>query len=176
MRQCWSIKCAASLMYTMRIHTNRLWVGSTLHNIRNLNVLNCWDLLVADFEFFQVVNDPFTNLYVWLRCSEINQVANDSPPAPGRGATRLRRVSSILYPGSSVLMRSYCSLGFSYFRNAHPVFFVSLYSCMFDTVFCMLKVLQLFGCWNGAQPALNLPPTWRMPRIWGYPMVDVKIH
>ena len=36
-------------------------------------------------------------------------------------------------------MKSYCSLDFSYLRNLHPGFSVSLYSCRLDHVFCMLK-------------------------------------
>ena len=43
-----------------------------------------------------------------------------------RGATRLRSISSILYPVSSVSF------------ILHPGFFVSLYSCMFDVVLCIL--------------------------------------
>ena len=43
-----------------------------------------------------------------------------------RGATRLRRISSILYPVSSVSF------------ILHPGFFVSLYSCMVDVALCIL--------------------------------------
>ena len=80
----------------------------------------------------------------------------------GRGATRLRGISSILYPGSSVvhITNSDCSLHFSYFRNLHPCVSVSSYSCRFDVVFCMLKSYsKLFGNCNWAQGPAKIPRT-----------------
>ena len=56
--------------------------------------------------------------------------------ALGREATRLRRISSSLYPGSSVWMKSQGSFDFSYFRNLHPDLVVALCSCKVDAVAC----------------------------------------
>ena len=42
------------------------------------------------------------------------------PLAPFVGATRLRRLSSSLCPGSCICMKSCCSLDFACFRNLHP--------------------------------------------------------
>ena len=44
----------------------------------------------------------------------------------GRGATTLRGISSILHRVSSVVTRSCYNLDFSYLRNLHPVFFLSI--------------------------------------------------
>ena len=95
----------------------------------------------------------------------------------GGGATRLLGISPILYPGSSVGVRSNCSLDFSYFRCLHPAFFVSLHSCTIDGALCMVESYSiLFGYCNRAQEPPNLPPTWRVLRIWDDPRVDLKIY
>ena len=74
----------------------------------------------------------------------------------GRGTTRLRGIS-ILYPGSSVWMRSHCRLDFRSFAVCTLVFsYISLYCCMFDIAFCMLKSYSiLFGHCNGARDKPN---------------------
>ena len=61
-----------------------------------------------------------------------------NPPAPRRGATKLRGISTILYPGSSVLMRSYCSLAF--FR----IFVICI--LVFSYLFIPAGLMLYFAC------------------------------
>ena len=80
----------------------------------------------------------------------------------GWGANRLRRISSILYLGSSVLKRSYRSPDFSYFRNLHPAYpFIPagwiLYSaCWRATPYCLV---------TAAQEATNYPQPAMVPQL-----------
>ena len=117
-----------------------------------------------------------TNCLIFF-CIEHSLPSKENPPAPRRGATRLRRFRSILSPASSVVMRAYYSFDFSYFRNLHPAFSYPFIPACF---------MMYFACWiaagncleddNGDQKATKLAPTYPVARIWGCPRVDLKIQ
>ena len=85
-----------------------------------------------------------------------------NPPAPLRGAIRLRRIPSILSPASSVWMKCNCSRDFLYFHSLHP-------GC--GGSWCMSHVSWLMfpGLGSGREPIYS-------PEIWGDPRNTLKSY